>query len=57
MHGGLCCYPRTASTDSSRLKMEFVAHIASVASPAAPLGGLLLDLLALLPLRRCGAPG
>ena len=37
--------------------MEFVAHIASVATPAAPQGGLLLDLLALLPLRRCGALG
>jgi hypothetical protein len=37
--------------------MEFEAHIASVPPPAAPLAGLLLDLLALLPLRRCGAPG
>jgi hypothetical protein len=33
--------------------MEFEAHIAFVRSAAA----LLLDLLALLPLRRCGAPG
>jgi len=37
--------------------MEFEAHTASRATPALPLAGLLLDLLALLPLRRCGAPG
>jgi len=57
MPGPLCCYPRTAPTVPSRLMMEFEAHIASVTPPAAPLAGLLLDLLALLPLRRCGAPG
>ena len=37
--------------------MEFEAPTASHASPAVPLPGLLLALLALLPLRRCGAPG
>jgi len=37
--------------------MEFAAPTLSASSPAAPLAGLLLDLLALLPLRRCGAPG
>jgi hypothetical protein len=37
--------------------MEFEAHIASRRTPALGLGVLLLDLLALLPLRRCGAPG
>ena len=38
--------------------MESEVPIAASHSPAAPLaGGLLLDLLALLPLRRCGAPG
>jgi hypothetical protein len=37
--------------------MEFEAHIASRPAPALGLGTLLLDLLALLPLRRCGAPG
>lgn len=37
--------------------MEFEAHTASRPAPALGLGVLLLDLLALLPLRRCGAPG
>ena len=37
--------------------MEFEAHTASRPTPAPGLGALLLDLLALLPLRRCGAPG
>jgi hypothetical protein len=37
--------------------MEFDVPIATSRSPAAPLAGLLFDLLALLPLRRCGAPG
>jgi hypothetical protein len=37
--------------------MEFEAHPAVGSFPAAPLAGLLLDLLALLPLGRCGAPG
>ena len=46
-----------ADRSSSRLKMEFEAHTAPVTTMAAPLAGLLLDLLVLLPLRRCGAPG
>jgi len=37
--------------------MEFAAPTVRATIPAAPLAGLLLDLLALLPLRRCGAPG
>lgn len=37
--------------------MEFEAQSASLPCPALPPAGLLLDLLALLPLRRCGAPG
>ena len=37
--------------------MEFAAQTVPASIPAAPLAGLLLDLLALLPLRRCGAPG
>jgi hypothetical protein len=37
--------------------MEFEAHTASMSSPAVALAGLLPDLLVLLPLRRCGAPG
>jgi hypothetical protein len=38
--------------------MEFDAPPAPATFPAAaPPAGLLLDLLALLPLRRCGAPG
>jgi len=37
--------------------MEFEAPTAAHASPAVPLPGLLLALLALLPLWRCGAPG
>jgi hypothetical protein len=37
--------------------MEFEAHTASLPAPAPELGALLLDLLAALPLRRCGAPG
>jgi hypothetical protein len=37
--------------------MEFAAHTVSMASPAVALAGLLPDLLVLLPLRRCGAPG
>jgi hypothetical protein len=37
--------------------MEFEAHTAPLPAPARGLGALLLDLLALLPLRRCGAPG
>ena len=37
--------------------MEFEAQFASRHAPALALGALLLDLLALLPLRRCGAPG
>lgn len=37
--------------------MEFEAHTASRPTPALPLAALLLDLLALLPLRRCGALG
>jgi hypothetical protein len=38
--------------------MEFEAHPAPAMHPAAaPLAGLLLDLLVLLPLGRCGAPG
>ena len=37
--------------------MEFEAHTAFRSDPALGLGALLLDLLALLPLRRCGAPG
>jgi len=37
--------------------MEFAAPNVAASIPAAPLAGLLLDLLALLPLRRCGAPG
>jgi hypothetical protein len=37
--------------------MEFEAHTASRPAPALALGALLLDLLAALPLRRCGAPG
>ena len=38
--------------------MEFEAHTAPTTSPATPpLASLPLDLLALLPLRRCGAPG
>ena len=37
--------------------MESEANTPSVTSPATPLAGLLLDLLALLPLRRCGAQG
>jgi hypothetical protein len=37
--------------------MEFEAHTASMSSPAVAPAGLLADLLALLPLRRCGAPG
>ena len=37
--------------------MEFEAHTASRPAPALVPGALLLDLLALLPLRRCGAPG
>jgi hypothetical protein len=37
--------------------MEFEASTSANASPAVPLPGLLLALLALLPLGRCGAPG
>jgi hypothetical protein len=37
--------------------MESQGQTALEISPAAPLAGLLLDLLVLLPLRRCGAPG
>jgi hypothetical protein len=37
--------------------MEFAAPTVSASIPAAPLAGLLFDLLVLLPLRRCGAPG
>jgi len=37
--------------------MEFEAHTASRPAPAPKLVALLLDLLAALPLRRCGAPG
>jgi hypothetical protein len=37
--------------------IAFEAPTASPLSPAVALSGLLLDLLALLPLRRCGAPG
>jgi hypothetical protein len=37
--------------------MEFEAQRVSRPTPAVPLAGLLLDLLTLLPLRRCGAPG
>jgi hypothetical protein len=40
--------------------MEFEAQTAFRSTPALGLGALpldLLDLLALLPLRRCGAPG
>jgi hypothetical protein len=37
--------------------MEFEVHPAPATSPAAPPAGLLLDLLALLPHGRCGAPG
>jgi hypothetical protein len=36
--------------------MEFKTHAPAFA-PAAPSAGLLLDLLVLLPLGRCGAPG
>jgi len=46
-----------ADQPCSRLKMEFAAQTVSASIPAAPLAGLPLDLLALLPLRRCGAPG
>jgi hypothetical protein len=38
--------------------MEFESHTAPASSPVAALPAALpLDLLALLPLRRCGAPG
>lgn len=37
--------------------MEFEAHTVSVPTPALAPAALLLDLLALLPLRRCGALG
>ena len=37
--------------------MEFEAPTAARLPPAVVPGTLLLDLLALLPLRRCGAPG
>jgi hypothetical protein len=37
--------------------MEFAAPTVCASIAAAPPAGLLLDLLALLPLRRCGAPG
>ena len=37
--------------------MEFEGHTSPVAFPATLAGLLLLDLLALLPLGRCGAPG
>jgi hypothetical protein len=37
--------------------MEFEARNFHAISPPAPAAGLLLELLALLPLRRCGAPG
>jgi len=37
--------------------MALEAHTAAFDMPAAPRADLLLDLLALLPLRRCGAPG
>ena len=37
--------------------MESDVPIATSRSPAVPLAGLPFDLLALLPLRRCGAPG
>ena len=37
--------------------MESQGQTAPEVSPAAPPAGLLLDLLVLLPLRRCGAPG
>jgi hypothetical protein len=37
--------------------MEFEAHTASLPAPALAPAGLLLDLLAALPLRRCGALG
>jgi hypothetical protein len=37
--------------------MEFEAHDATTAPTAARLPGLLLSLLVLLPLGRCGAPG
>ena len=37
--------------------MALEAHTAAFDMPAAPRAGLLLDLLALLPLGRCGAPG
>ena len=37
--------------------MEFDVPPAPASFPAAPLADLLLDLLALLPLGRCGAPG
>jgi hypothetical protein len=46
-----------ADRSFSRLKMALEAHTAAVDTPAAPLADLLLDLLALLPLGRCGAPG
>jgi hypothetical protein len=41
----------------NRLAMEFQASDAKTLSTAARLPGLLLDLLVLLPLGRCGAPG
>jgi hypothetical protein len=37
--------------------MEFQAPTAPANFASAPSAGLLLELLALLPLRRCGAPG
>ena len=37
--------------------MALEAHTAAFDMPAAPRAYLLLDLLALLPLGRCGAPG
>lgn len=37
--------------------MEFEVHTATLPAPAPAPAALLLDLLALLPLRRCGALG
>jgi hypothetical protein len=53
----LWCYRPVMPTVSSRLTMAFEAPMATRGSTAAPQAGLLLDLLALLPPGRCGAPG